>query len=1502
MNEYTGAVTHIVSDVSYGGNFPSIDIRHVNNTSWKDQANAYGRGWLLNISEKLSELHNEKMPKYKYVYRDEDGTELYFIAKSSGSGFEDEVGRGLELAHTHGATYPYTITFKDGTKKKYNSDGYLCQIEYTDGKTTTITLSNNLPTKATDYAGRTVTFAYSGGRLSQLTLTGGRKVTYDYDSTGRLLKIHHYNGIVSEYAYDTSNRFVSVFNDTMRLGIDYYENHQLKALYEQPWPGGTAHYIMWVDYLKDKTIFTHPGPSNDISSTCSDRLLEHCLFNQYGQKLTSYLTSANQVETYGVECNVYTPVTTTTGFEKNNKLLTSYNSPNAQNYIRNMSFEDGTAQWNTNSVAQSIFSAPTSANDAYIGNRYGKLSRTSTSSTAAEVSQSIVLPAGTYTLSGYVRTTDVTGSGAYLQLRKGSGTTGLSSKLVTGTTTRSNERGWQKLSVTTELSSETNLTAIVALSGNSKGTVYFDCLQLERGDAANPPNLIANTNMENHLTSWSGSSALVSGVDTYTTAQAHSYGESYRLRGDIGSYKHITQWIPLKGKSTDTYILSGWAKGASLPKENNPESKFCLDIAIVYTDGTRREIDDVEFDRFVRDWQYVSKAFTVRHPDDASKIAERVEVYCVYDFNANNAYFDDIQLIKDVAPTYTYDDEGNMTSVKDLAEQKAEYEFANNTLVRTLNPTGSSYINTYSTNDKNRLLSSVANEVTYAYGYDSKGNVTRARAIATTPTSGHYYYLITGNGNLVVDLYQNNTTAGTKFIAYTPRKTPGQKIKLVSASGSYYTLRPSSDESKVLGIRNGSSANNAMIELQTYTGANSQLWGFRQNTDGSYQIYPKSATNMRLQSPKPVPGKDNDLILYGNNNGKQQKFILEAADDTDSAYMESTATYSTSGAYPASITTMDGTTSMHYDEAMDRLSIAYDAYARTQYNYTNGKLDYSVVKNDLKTAAQIGKVDYKYTGERLTQIISPGATYNFGYDAYGNRLTTKVGSKTLMTNSYRDYNGCLEQSTYGNGHWVGYDYDHLNRLQQINKWTGSDVWMYSWEYDVWGNINKLFESDKLRQSMTTHYVYDSIGRLNRFERSDGYSGEVTYDAKNRLNSSIYMTSDGSRSVEYTYDEAIGQVDWAQTDGFQWNNYYDGLNRLDERLYNLDNYSFSVYYNYRTNGKRTDGRVESVIFNDEVTYYEYDAAGNITGIEPWTGGSKEYEYDGMGRLYEERDPTNGTLTYYEYNDQGNLYLTATHEYYRLPNGEWTMGSSIDSQEFNYDDTGWKDKLTRYYSQADGKTYTLTYDAIGNPLQYRSGMAMTWQNGRELATLTRTNSASSLDKWEYAYDVNGQRRSKTEKHATSANGSWTTKKTTQYYYDGIKLVAEKKGGTIVWYDYDETGSPVGMRVNGQDYLFKKNIQGDIEGLYNSYGEEVVTYTYNAWGKVTEVSGDLASTVGEYNSLRYRGYYYDSDTGLYYLNSRYYDPETCRFVNADGYNSTGQGIIGNNMYAYCGYNPIN
>ena len=85
-------------------------------------------------------------------------------------------------------------------------------------------------------------------------------------------------------------------------------------------------------------------------------------------------------------------------------------------------------------------------------------------------------------------------------------------------------------------------------------------------------------------------------------------------------------------------------------------------------------------------------------------------------------------------------------------------------------------------------------------------------------------------------------------------------------------------------------------------------------------------------------------------------------------------------------------------------------------------------------------------------------------------------------------------------------------------------------------------------------------------------------------------------------------------------------------------------------------------------------------------------------------------------------------------------------------------------------------------------------------------------------------------------------------------------------------------------------------------VVEYIYDAWGKLISTTGTLATTLGADNPFRYRGYYYDTETGLYYLATRYYDPEVCRFIFADVYMSTGQGVLGGNMWAYCGNNPVN
>ena len=139
-------------------------------------------------------------------------------------------------------------------------------------------------------------------------------------------------------------------------------------------------------------------------------------------------------------------------------------------------------------------------------------------------------------------------------------------------------------------------------------------------------------------------------------------------------------------------------------------------------------------------------------------------------------------------------------------------------------------------------------------------------------------------------------------------------------------------------------------------------------------------------------------------------------------------------------------------------------------------------------------------------------------------------------------------------------------------------------------------------------------------------------------------------------------------------------------------------------------------------------------------------------------------------------------------------------------------------------------------------------------------------------------------------------------------------LLLYLYDENGAPIGLHYRTSNYasqvfdayFFEKNVQGDIIGVYNSTGKKIGAYTYDAWGKCS-LSGANGNTILEdkvvafYNPFRYRGYYYDCETGYYYLQSRYYNPEWGRFLNADGYVSTGTGMLGYNMFAYCNNNPV-
>ena len=154
--------------------------------------------------------------------------------------------------------------------------------------------------------------------------------------------------------------------------------------------------------------------------------------------------------------------------------------------------------------------------------------------------------------------------------------------------------------------------------------------------------------------------------------------------------------------------------------------------------------------------------------------------------------------------------------------------------------------------------------------------------------------------------------------------------------------------------------------------------------------------------------------------------------------------------------------------------------------------------------------------------------------------------------------------------------------------------------------------------------------------------------------------------------------------------------------------------------------------------------------------------------------------------------------------------------------------------------------------------------------------------------------------------------EYYYVGNTLQYEKFGTTELWFFYDADGNPSGVRYkNGSttiDYYFVCNWRGDVIRIYDGAGAVVANYNYDAWGSVisvTDANGAAitdSTHIANVNPLRYRGYYYDSETGLYYLQSRYYDPAVKRFINADTLLGANKDILGNNVFAYCSNNPAN
>jgi RHS repeat-associated protein len=282
----------------------------------------------------------------------------------------------------------------------------------------------------------------------------------------------------------------------------------------------------------------------------------------------------------------------------------------------------------------------------------------------------------------------------------------------------------------------------------------------------------------------------------------------------------------------------------------------------------------------------------------------------------------------------------------------------------------------------------------------------------------------------------------------------------------------------------------------------------------------------------------------------------------------------------------------------------------------------------------------------------------------------------------------------------------------------------------------------------------------------------------------------------------------------------------------------------------------------------------------------------------------TATTYTYDVGGNIksknkvQVDVNFNATALTEGNYTL---------SYGDAVWTDKLTSY--AVDGENYTVEYDSIGNPLTIRDSAgntveSMEWEAGRQLKSIDTENYTLN-----FKYNDDGIR---TEKSVEDKVSGITT--VTKYHLSGDQVTFEETGNEGIYYTYDSTDNLVSMAVMNKDasgkwilsgeYFYVRNAQNDIIGLVDKTGAQVVTYSYDSWGRALSTTGSLASTVGEKNPYRYRGYRYDTETNLYYLQSRYYNPELGRFVNADDTDvvtSALDDITDKNLFAYCDNNAV-
>ena len=506
-------------------------------------------------------------------------------------------------------------------------------------------------------------------------------------------------------------------------------------------------------------------------------------------------------------------------------------------------------------------------------------------------------------------------------------------------------------------------------------------------------------------------------------------------------------------------------------------------------------------------------------------------------------------------------------------------------------------------------------------------------------------------------------------------------------------------------------------------------------------------------------------------------------------------------------------------------------------------------------------------------------------------LVTSFHQRSLSQSAYQNDPtkpnfGTLTATTYGNGAKIRSRYDDFNRVTGV-VYGEETAPRYEYDYNAQGKVARV--RDNLL-NWTTQSEYDLANRPVRVKTSEDakhvYTGQVAYDnvygnlsefaekvGENRQEfGTKFGYDDENRPTSLTYSVGAATIGQSTTT-------IDKLNRTTFSAVKLGSKTFTSEYHFAAGGYGT-GSVTNLV--SSITQpgcncgYGYDDNGNIASATlngKWTG----YTYDELGQLIQVNDHSDtrsgasGTTWKYTYDLGGNILKKERFAY-----ADTT--TPLETVTYTYGDANWRDKLTAVNGS------TIRYDAIGNPLSDGT-WTYTWQNGRQLQKMQKSGVTA-----EFVYNADGLRVQKT------VNGV-----ATKYTLHGKNVVHMTSGTDELHFFYDAQNRPTVVVYNGVPYAYVKSLQGDIVAILDENGNTVVSYGYDAWGAPLWCTGELATTLGTVQPFRYRGYVFDEETGLYYLRSRYYKPQLCRFINADVQICSSDEYACHNLFSYSENKPV-